>query len=87
MNLINTFVVFDIIGTASHPNVGVYYHNDPHQEAINISKIQRIFPASIKESKNCTGIMMDNNMIFYINDTFNEVLRRLASVSNDEFDY
>lgn len=87
MNLINTFIVFEVIGTANHPNVSVYCHDKPHEEAININKITRIFPASIKASKNCTGIMLDNNTIFYIDDTFNGVLRRLANVSSNEFDY
>lgn len=87
MNLINTFIVFDVIGTASHPNISVYCHGTPHEEAININKILRIFPASIRESKNCTGIMLDNNMIFYIDEPFTEVLRRLANVSSNEFDY
>lgn len=75
----------EVIGYASGTGVNPYTVNNPHTEAINLDQLIRIFPASIKEYPNCTGLMMTNNMTLFISYTFDEITTKLRELKRDAF--
>lgn len=82
-----TFVVFNIIGTSTHYNSNsVYASEKERREAINMDKIVKIFPASIKEYPNCTGILLDNHSVLFTDDTFDGVMRYISNMRSDDYD-
>ena len=75
----------EVVGYASGTGVNPYTVNNPHTEAINLDQVIRIFPASIKEYPNCTGLMMMNNTTLFISYTFDEITTKLEGLRRDAF--
>lgn len=75
----------EVVGYASGTGANPYTVENPHIEAINLDQVIRIFPASIKEYPNCTGLMMTNNTTLFISYTFDEITTKLEGLRRDAF--
>ncbi len=75
----------EVVGYANGAGVNPYTVDSPHAEAINLDQVIRIFPASIKEYPNCTGLMMTNNTTLFISETFDEITTKLEGLKRDAF--
>lgn len=75
----------NVVGYASGAGVNPYTLDKPHTEAINLDQVVRIFPASLKEYPNCTGLMMTNNTTLFVEATFTEIVDNLINLRRDAF--
>lgn len=81
------FLVINVIATSTHYSANsVYTHEKERKEAINIDKIVKIFPATIKDYPNCTGILLDNYSVIFIDDTFDGFMRYISNMRRDDYD-
>lgn len=81
------FLVINVIATSTHYSANsVYTHEKEHKEAINIDKIVKIFPATIKDYPNCTGILLDNYSVIFVDDTFDGFMRYISNMRRDDYD-
>lgn len=81
------FLVINVIATASHHSANsVYTSEKERKEAINMNKIVKIFPATIKEYPNCTGILLDNNSVIFTDDTFDGFMHYISNMRSDDYD-
>lgn len=76
------FLGINVIATASHYSVNsVYTSEKERKEAINMDKIVKIFPATIKGYPNCTGILLDNNSVIFVDDPFDVFMQYIRDIS------
>ena len=81
------FLVINVIATSTHYSANsVYTHEKERKEAINIDKIVKIFPATIKDYPNCTGILLDNYSVIFVDDTFDGFMRYISNMRKDDYD-
>lgn len=81
------FLVINVIATSTHYSANsVYTHEKERKEAINIDKIVKIFPATIKDYPNCTGILLDNYSVIFVDDTFDGFMRYISNMRRDDYD-
>lgn len=78
-----SFIVISVIATSTHYSTNsVYTSEKERKEAINMDKIVKIFPAAITDNPNCTGILLDNNSVIFIDDTFDGFMQYISSISD-----
>ena len=85
------FLGINVIATSTHYSANsVYTHEKERKEAINMDKIVKIFPATIKDYPNCTGILLDNYSVVFVDDTFDGFMWYISNISNmrrdDDYD-
>lgn len=81
------FLVINVIATSTHYSANsVYTHEKERKEAINMDKIVKIFPATIKDHPNCTGILLDNYSVIFVDDTFDGFMRYINNMRRDDYD-
>ena len=76
------FLGINVIATSTHHSANsVYTFKKERKEAINMDKIVKIFPAAIKDNPNCTGILLDNYSVIFVDDTFDGFMQYISSIS------
>lgn len=81
------FLAINVIATSTHYSANsVYTHEKERKEAINMDKIVKIFPATIKDHPNCTGILLDNYSVIFVDDTFDGFMRYISNMRRDDYD-
>lgn len=77
-----TFLGINAIATSTHYSTNsVYTPEKERKEAINMDKIVKIFPAAIKDNPNCTGILLDNNSVIFVDDPFDVFMQYIRDIS------